>query len=288
MKATGLAYYKGKTVTFVAPDKPGGGFDQFARVYAPFLARYLRANVNVVNVPAGNTVAGQNQVATSKPNGLTVGWLNAGPDVEDQVLGLPGLAFNPAKITVLGATVPNEDAVVSTSAACNQWKNWGSLVNDSSSANPVTEVIQTTGTTTFVLVLANEVFGVHARTIPGYASSADLISGFERGDGCVMIDPVSVVGPLVEGGRARPLLLNVPLQSTNAYKKYFANTPTVAQAEKTFASAIKTALQKTGEVALDGASKSSRGFFGPYGVPAAQAAALTGAFNSATNNKNLQ
>lgn len=289
LKAQGLAYYKGKTVTFVAPDKPGGGFDQFARAYAPYLQHYLHATVNVINVPAGNTVAGQNEVATAKPNGLTVGWLNAGPDVEDQVLGLPGLSFNPAKVTALGGTAPDEDGiVVSTSSACSQWTNWGSLVKNSSATNPVSEVIQSTGTTTFVLVLANGVFGVHARTIPGYASSADLVAGFERGDGCVMIDPISVVGPLVKGGQARPLLVNVPLQKSNAYYKYFAHTPTINQAEKTYANVIKTNLQKNGEAALNGVASTSRGFFAAPGVPAAQRTVLADAFKSASMNKGLQ
>src|SRR5665213_2809088 len=77
----GLSYYKGKTVTFVAADNPGGGFDQNARIYAPYLQKYIGATFNVVNIPAGNTVAGMNDVAASNTSnpGLTVGWMNVGP-----------------------------------------------------------------------------------------------------------------------------------------------------------------------------------------------------------------
>lgn len=285
----GLSFYRGKTITFIAPDKPGGGFDQNTRVYAPYLGHYLHANVNVVNVPAGNTVAGQNQLASSKPNGLTVGWLNAGPDVEDTILGLPGLTFDPAKLDMLGGTAPTTDAVASlVSPTCNQWTSWATLVQNSSAQNPVTELIQTTGTTTFVLVLADGVFNVHATTIPGYASSADLLQGFLRGDGCVVIDPVSTIGPLVKAGEARPLLLNVKLQRSNVYVKYFAKTPTIAEAEQQFASSITTPLQKTGERALAGAALSARGFIAPNGTPAAQTAALTAAFRSASLNAGIQ
>src|SRR5665213_3433289 len=74
--ARGLSYYHGKTVTLVAPDSPGGGFDQWARLLQPALSAYLHASVNVANIPAGNTVAGQDTVAKAAPNGLTVGWLN--------------------------------------------------------------------------------------------------------------------------------------------------------------------------------------------------------------------
>lgn len=255
----GMAFYKGKTITFIAPDSPGGGFDQYARDYEPILSSYLHANITVLNVPAGNTVAGQNQVAKAKPDGLTVGWLNAGPDIEDAVLGIPGLLFNPSTQALLGGTAPNQDVIaVSTSAACKQWTSWAEVVRSSTVANPVSEVIQTTGTTTFVLVLANGVFGVHARTIPGYSSSSALLQGFQRGDGCVVIDPVSTIGPLVKGGQARPLLTNVALQKSNAYWQYFKSTPTIAQAEQQFAKSITTILQKTGVNALNGAATSAR------------------------------
>lgn len=285
----GLAFYKGKTITFIAPDKPGGGFDQYTRTYAPYLESYLHATINVLNVPAGNTVTGQNQVASSTANGLTVGWLNAGSDVEDAVLGLPGLTFNPLNVALLGGTAPYNDAIVAlTSPACSSWTNRAALVHNSTAQNPVKELIQTTGTTTFVLVLANAVFGVHASTASGYASSSDLLQGFQRGDGCVVIDPVSTLGPLVAGGQARPLLLNVALQPTNTYAKYFASTPTIATAETQYATSITTPLQTAGEKALNSAATSTRGFFAPAGTPSAQVVALTAAFKSASENKTLQ
>lgn len=84
--------------------------------------------------------------------------------------------------------------------------------------------------------------------------------------------------------KARPLLLNVGLQSSNTYAKYFATTPMIATAERQFTRSITTPLQKAGEKALLGAAISSRGFFAAQGVPAAQ----TAAFLAASNNKALQ
>jgi tripartite-type tricarboxylate transporter receptor subunit TctC len=285
----GMNYYKGKAITFVAADNVGGGFDQYARAYAPYLAKYLGATVNVVNIPAGNTVAGQDTVARAIPNGLTVGWLNAGPDIEDTILNLPGLNFNPERVAMLGGSAPSNNVVASlTSAACSQWSSWKAVVQNSSASNPVTEPIQTTGSTTFELLLANGVFGVHYRAIPGYASSSALLAGWERGDGCVIIDPVSTVGPLIAGGKARPLLLTTALQPTNAYVHYFSGVPTIAQAERSLSKSIANKTQKAAVPVLNQAVTTSRGFFTNGATPAPQVAALRAAFQWASNNKNLE
>ena len=75
----GLRYYRGKTVTFVAGGLPGGSFDALARVIAPELQMYLGATVNVTNIASSATAQGSVEAAT--PNGLTIGELNAVPDV---------------------------------------------------------------------------------------------------------------------------------------------------------------------------------------------------------------
>jgi tripartite-type tricarboxylate transporter receptor subunit TctC len=287
--AQGLKFYKGKTITFISPDSPGGGFDQYALDYEPVLASYLHATVIVQSDPAGNTIAGQDAVAAAKPNGLTVGWLNAGPDIEDNILNLPGLSFNPSQVAILGGSAPSVDAVaLSPSSACKASASWAHIIKTSTSKDPVKEVIQTTGTTTLALVLANGIFGVHAMTIPGYASSSALLAGFERGDGCIFIDPASTVGPLVKGGQAIPLLVSVPVQKSDGYYKEFEKTPSFADVERQFSSSIKTTLQKNGVLVLNEIANSSRGFYAPKGTPADEVAALEAAFKSASSNSNLE
>jgi len=284
-----MAYYQGKTIEFVAADNIGGGFDQYARAYAPYIAKYLNATVNVVNIPAGNTVAGQDAVAKSTPNGLTVGWLNAGPDIEDTILNLPGLNFNPEREAMLGGTAPSSTIVASlTTPACSQWSSWAAVVQNSTAANPVTEPIQTTGSTTFDLLIMNGVFGVHYRAISGYASSSLLVSGWERGDGCVIIDPVSTIAPLVVAGKAKALMVTAPLQSTNTYYSALSGVPTVAQLEKQLSKYIVNKTQKAAVPVLNQAVTTPRGFFVPGATPSPEVAALRAAFKWASYNKNLE
>ena len=289
---SGLKAYAGQTITFVAPDNVGGGFDQNARVYAPYLSKYLGATVNVLNVPAGNTVAGQNYVAATNTNrpGYTVGWMNAGPDVEDTVLGIAGIQFNPVGEAMLGGTAANITLTAAyKSPACAAWDtNFAGLLANNSASNPVSEPIQTTGSTTFNEMLLNGVFGIHYHAIPGYASSTQLLSGWVRGDGCVITDPASTLGPYIVAGKAVPLIVNIPLQTTNQYYPNLIGVPTYAEAEKQYKKYITNRTARAAITALNEAAITQRVFFVPPKTPQNLQAALRQAFKWASYNPNLQ
>jgi tripartite-type tricarboxylate transporter receptor subunit TctC len=292
LTCAGIAYYKGKTITFVSPDSPGGGFNSNAGAYQPYLAAYLGATVNVINIPAGNTVAGMNDVAgtnTSANVGLTVGWMNLGPAIEDKVLNIPGVQFNPTGEDMLGGTTPSLSVMVALkSPACAAWDNgFAGLLASNSATNPVSEPIQTTGSTTLDLMLINGVFGIHYKAIPGYSSSANLISGWFRGDGCVIDDPTSSLTSYIQGGQAVPLLLNEPYPSNEVGASLYAGVPTYASAVKTYKKYIATKLSKLAVPALTYINASDRVFFAPPKTPHDEVAALTAAFKWASKNPNL-
>lgn len=285
----GLNYYRGKTITLVSPDSPGGGFDQWARLLQPALAAYLHATVDISNIPAGNTVAGQDFVAKAQPNGLTVGWLNAGPDIEDTILHLPALNFNPIREAFLGATAPGQTAIVSlNTASCSQWSSFANLVTKSSSGNQVSEVLQTAGTGTFFMLMTNAAFGIHYRPLTGYQSTNAQVQGFVRGDGCVAEMPASVADPLVKAGKAKALALSVPLQKSSAIARDFAGVPTIAQEAAALSSHIKTQAQRNALVALSDVNASTRVFFTASAVPSPQVTALRTAFQWAMANGTLK
>src|SRR5580698_5861608 len=57
----GASYFKGKTITLISPDAPGGSYDTYARLFAPYLGQELGATVNVEDVPAAGTLQCSNQ-----------------------------------------------------------------------------------------------------------------------------------------------------------------------------------------------------------------------------------
>ena len=105
----GAGYFKGKTITLISPDSPGGSYDSYARLFAPYVGQELGATVNVEDVSAAGTLQGSNQMAAAAPNGLTIGMVNVGGDIASLVEKQPGQNFNMAKLSWIGqpAQIPN-------------------------------------------------------------------------------------------------------------------------------------------------------------------------------------
>ncbi|GAB1487363.1 tripartite tricarboxylate transporter substrate binding protein [Aminivibrio sp.] len=70
------ADYPSQPLNFIVAYGAGGGTDVSARVFEPYLKKYLGTNVGVVNKPGGNGEVGFSAIATSKPDGYTIGILN--------------------------------------------------------------------------------------------------------------------------------------------------------------------------------------------------------------------
>lgn len=65
----------GRTITTIVPFAAGGGTDVFARKIALVMAKELGVPVEVVNKPGAASQVGITEVAKSKPDGYTLGWI---------------------------------------------------------------------------------------------------------------------------------------------------------------------------------------------------------------------
>src|SRR4051812_37396165 len=66
------AFFSGKTVRLVVGFGPGGGYDLYARMLAPYLAKSLGATVIVENRPGAGGLLALNVVYVSPADGLTM------------------------------------------------------------------------------------------------------------------------------------------------------------------------------------------------------------------------
>lgn len=75
---TALAAYPDKPIELIVGFAAGGGTDVMARTAAPFIEKYLGKGATIVikNVPGASGQIGVTQVATSKPDGYTLGTYN--------------------------------------------------------------------------------------------------------------------------------------------------------------------------------------------------------------------
>ena len=267
-----LSYFNGKTITMIAPDNPGGSFDQWSRLVAPAMGKYLHATVNVENIPPGNTVVGQNTLAHAQPNGLTVGWLNAIEDVSFKITsGSSGLTFNPADEDMIAA--PGQNITVWVTDPASHYTSWKSIVNAKS---PVNTLDVTSGTADLYLRAVYGAYGVKSKIITGYESSKLLAAGFLRHDAPVAEEEFTVFADAISSHEARPVLVTNPVPKSDPGTKSLLSVPSIAQMAKDFppkTAKEKAALQEVvALVNLPGNILSA-----PKGTPAGELAALQAA-----------
>jgi tripartite-type tricarboxylate transporter receptor subunit TctC len=98
------AYFRGKTIKFVVGTAPGGGYDSYARLLAPHLAKALEAAVVVENQPGAGGLTALDRIYTAPPDGLQLIIVNGASASLSQLLGESAVRYDLAKIGYL-ATV---------------------------------------------------------------------------------------------------------------------------------------------------------------------------------------
>jgi tripartite-type tricarboxylate transporter receptor subunit TctC len=281
--APDLSYFKGKTITMIAPDSPGGSFDQWSRLIAPAMGTYLHATVNVENIPPGNTVVGQNTLASAQPNGLTIGWLNAIEDVSFGITGgSSGLTFSPVKEDMIAA--PGQNITVWVSDPSSQYTSWKSIVD---SKSPVSTLDVTSGTANLYLRALYGAYGVNAKIITGYESSKLLAAGFLRHDAPVAEEEFTVFSDAISAHEARPVLITTAASASDPGTKSLLKVPSIAQMAKEFPPKTATERAALAEVValvnLPGNILSA-----PKGTPAGEVAALEAAAKYALTRSSVE
>jgi tripartite-type tricarboxylate transporter receptor subunit TctC len=96
------AFYRGHTVKFIAGGGPGGGYDTYARMIAPYLGKALGTTVIVENQPGAGGLVALNRLYVSDPDGLALLIMNGGAAVMSQLFGLSTVKYDLAKVGYIG------------------------------------------------------------------------------------------------------------------------------------------------------------------------------------------
>src|SRR4051812_11108977 len=96
------AFFAGKQIRLVVGFGVGGGYDAYARLIAPYLARELDANVVVENQPGAGGVTALNTFVTSKPDGLRIMLANGWSNGISQLMGATGVRYDLTRVSHLG------------------------------------------------------------------------------------------------------------------------------------------------------------------------------------------
>ena len=100
----GKAYYAGKTVRMIVGSGPGGGYDVFTRMIAPYFSKVIGTTVVVENRPGAGGLSAMNFLYTAPPDGLMLSLANGSGAAFAQLTNQSGVRYDLTKFHYL-ATV---------------------------------------------------------------------------------------------------------------------------------------------------------------------------------------
>ena len=170
--------YKGENIRLLVPSAPGGGFDEYCRLLAPYLERYTGANLKVINMPGAGGMKVANELFNSPRNGLTIAILNGSGMVINRLAGFKGADYNIEEFEYLGRVV--SDPRVLTVAADSEYLSIEDIWNaDESVKIGVTGL----GGSGYVDgIITKEAFGFNVQIIHGFDSSSAVRQSMLRGN----------------------------------------------------------------------------------------------------------
>lgn len=199
----GAAYYEGKTLTIVVGYKPGGGYDQYARLLAKHLSKYIPGNPSVIvqNMPGGGSVIAANSIyTTAKPDGLTIGTFNNSL-VFNQLTKSQGVRFDLTKFAWIGS-VASDVAVVAIRSDLPY-----KTAEDLRKAKEIVVGATGTGDTSYIVpIFLKEYAGIPFKIIVGYSSSSDVMLSIERKETDGRAGSYVSILPFIERGLVRPVI----------------------------------------------------------------------------------
>ena len=177
-------FYKGRTVSLIIPNAPGGSFDLYARLVADNIGRFIPGHPAIVpqNMPgAGGMQAANYLTSIAAKDGSVMSVLV--PNITlAQVLGVQAVAYDTRKLNWIGR-------IIATTSTLFTWHT--SATKTLADLKTRETLIASTGAVTQAEInstLLNGVVGTKLKLIRGYKGSAEAALAVERGeaDGTLM------------------------------------------------------------------------------------------------------
>jgi tripartite-type tricarboxylate transporter receptor subunit TctC len=200
----GCPVLKGKTIRWIIPYSPGGGYDVYSRLFAPFFAKQTGARVRPENISGGRGVVGARTLINSKPDGLSVALINTSGMLAATVTGMTS-APNPAKdFSILGRLSSITDVLVTGAKSPIRTMD---DVYKIAEKRPVIFSVSGTGGTSFVYpAISSELLAIKAEYVAGYRGTRQSSLAVMRGEVDMTSMPFSSARSKLESGELRAVL----------------------------------------------------------------------------------
>jgi tripartite-type tricarboxylate transporter receptor subunit TctC len=195
-------FYRGKTVRILVGSPPGGGYDLYARLIAPYLAAKIGATVLVENKDGSGGLAALAALLVRPLDGLTIMHASAEAAIISQLLARPGATWDVTtlnwlaktsmapKLWFVGQTARYPTLKDATTAEKLTWSATGPADNISDVAAVISYVV-----------------GLRSKIVTGYRGAGDMSMAAMRNEvDCGVLSADSAL-PLVLNQSIKPVAL---------------------------------------------------------------------------------
>lgn len=226
-QANEAEYYKGKTVKMIVGFGPGGGYDAYARMIAPHLAKRLGATVVVENQPGAGSLTALNRLFQAPPDGLQMMLVNGTAAALSQIVGVSAVKYDLGGMTHIATVsvapwvwlVPKGSAIHSIADARKAGEIlWGA-------GGPIDGMSDGAQVTCAALALK-------CRVVLGYKGSNDVALALARNEMASLYVSDTSANNYVRAGDVRPVA-----NMSRKRSRFFPDLPTVFETEKLSAEA---------------------------------------------------
>ena len=173
-------FYHGKTVRIIVGFSAGGGYDQYSRMIARHLSKYIPGNPAVIveNMAGAGSILAANHTFNVAPKDGTVIGNISGPIILEQLFGTPAVQFDMAKFRYLAVPVS---------------ETYLMIVTRKPGVSKIDEVIGPKGkqvvigaipgsTVEHAPILVRDVLGANLKVVSGYKGTADVRLAIDSGE----------------------------------------------------------------------------------------------------------
>ncbi|MDB5650570.1 MAG: extra-cytoplasmic solute receptor family protein [Hyphomicrobiales bacterium] len=215
------AYYAGKTVRMIVGSGPGGGYDVFSRMIAPYLSKVLGTTVVVENRPGAGGLSSMNFLYTAPPDGLTLSLANGSGAAFAQLTNQSGVRYDLTKfhyLATVGAPpsvwlVDPNSPIKTIAEALARKEKWRWAASGVSSGLAIGAA--------FTCVALHK----DCQVVAGYSGSNQAALALTRGEMDAMFQAESSAGHFVKSGEAVALATMSRKRS-----RLFPDHPTIFEA----------------------------------------------------------
>jgi tripartite-type tricarboxylate transporter receptor subunit TctC len=173
-------YYQGKSIKLIVGSQAGSNYDQYARLIAPYLSKYIAGQPEVIvqNMGgAGSMIAANHVYRLAAPDGLT--FVSILPAIYfDQLLGRKEVQFDYAKFVWIGSTDRSNNLLIMRADT-----PFTTLNDVRGAAQPPKCAATGTGSIAYYFPkLLEETLGTKFNVVLGYPGAPDMDLAVERGE----------------------------------------------------------------------------------------------------------